>query len=114
MIYSRILNLHTYIDNAEYVGTDGIVKFEEKWDEIYNELFGDDTNFYSTGWSSLDEIIKIKTGYLMVVSGYPSRGKSTFVDNLLVNLTSSISSTVRSVMFIRFFIILLHSLRDSF
>ena len=80
-------DLHTYINNAEYVGTDGIITFKEKWDEIYNELFGDDKNFYNTGWDNLDKIIKIKTGYLMVVSGYPSRGKSTFVDNLLVNLT---------------------------
>lgn len=80
-------NLHEYIDNAEYLKTDGVISFNDVWDDIYNELFEEDKNYFSTGWERLDRIIKIKTGYLMVVSGYPSRGKSTFVDNLLVNLT---------------------------
>ena len=80
-------DLHEYIDNAKYLKTDGVLSFDDVWDEIYNELFGEDKNCFKTGWESLDKIIKIKPGYLMVVSGYPSRGKSTFVDNLLVNLT---------------------------
>lgn len=80
-------DLHEYINNAKYLKTDGVLSFDDVWDDIYNELFGEDKNCFNTGWGSLDKIIKIKPGYLMVVSGYPSRGKSTFVDNLLVNLT---------------------------
>lgn len=80
-------DLHKYIDNAKYVKTDGIISFNNVWDELYNELFANDDNFYKTGWQKFDELVKIRTGYLMIVSGYPSRGKSTFVDNLLVNLS---------------------------
>jgi twinkle protein len=51
------------------------------------ELFQKDENFYITGWNSFDNLAKIRLGYLMVVSGYPSRGKSYFVNNMLVNLS---------------------------
>lgn len=81
-------DLHKYIKDAKYVQTDGIYTFDESsvWDKVYEEIFEIDKNFYSTGWKKLDEYIKLKTGHLMVVTGYPSRGKSTFVDNLLINL----------------------------
>lgn len=81
-------NLCKYIDNAKYLNTDGICSFSDSitWDKVYMELFSDDDDFYKTGWHKFDELVKIRTGYLMVVTGYPSRGKSTFVDNLLINL----------------------------
>lgn len=81
-------DLHKYIDEAKYIQTDGIYTFDESsvWDKVYNEIFEVDTNYYSTGWKRLDDYVKLKTGHLMVVTGYPSRGKSTFVDNLLINL----------------------------
>jgi twinkle protein len=43
----------------------------------------------STGWRNIDEIFKIKTGKLMIITGIPSRGKSFFADNLLFNLTTN-------------------------
>lgn len=80
-------NLKDYIDNAEAIQPKGIVTFYDEIDSICDYIYGSDDNFYSTGWDSLDRLIKIRTGYLMVVSGYPSRGKTTFVDNLLMNLS---------------------------
>ena len=82
-------NLETYINGADVLPPSGIVSFTdiEAFDSITEYIFNRDTNFYSTGWGDLDNLIKIRTGYLMVVSGYPSRGKTTFVDNLLINLS---------------------------
>lgn len=80
-------DLHKYIDNAKYLQTDGLIEFFNCWDELYTELFEEDKNFYITGWDDFDKLVKIRTGHLMIVTGYPSRGKSTFVDNLLINLS---------------------------
>jgi len=82
-------DLKTFIDNAQDIAPDGIINFYDLFDKIYKYNFESDENYYKTGWLKLDNLIKIRTGHLMVVSGYPSRGKSTFVDNLLVNLSKS-------------------------
>lgn len=79
-------DLPSYIANAVQLNPDGLNFYYDSFDEIYKHIFEEDNDYYSTGWSKLDEYLKIRTGYLMVVTGYPSRGKSTFVDNLLVNL----------------------------
>ena len=80
-------DIKTFIDSAEDIAPDGIITFFDCMNEIYNYNFEKDKNFYESGWLALDKIIKIRTGHLMIVSGYPSRGKSTFVDNLLMNLS---------------------------
>ena len=80
-------NLKTFIDNAEEIATDGILTFYDCFDEIYKYNFEKDLDFFETGWTNFDKLVKIRTGYMMIVSGYPSRGKSTFVDNLLMNLS---------------------------
>ena len=77
----------SYIANATVLNPDGLNIYYDNFDTIYKHIYEQDTDFYSTGWKKLDELLKIRTGYLMVVTGYPSRGKSTFVDNLLVNLS---------------------------
>ena len=41
---------------------------------------------WSTGISSVDKLFTIKTGMLNIVTGYPSEGKSCFVDMLIMNL----------------------------
>lgn len=79
-------DLSSYIANATQLNPDGLNFYYDSFDEIYKHIFEQDNDYYSTGWKKLDEYLKIRTGYLMVVTGYPSRGKSTFVDNLLVNL----------------------------
>lgn len=80
-------NLETYLINAKPICPDGVITYVDEYETIYKSIFEEDSEYYLTGWRDLDKIIKIRLGYLMVVTGYPSRGKSTFVNNLLVNLT---------------------------
>lgn len=77
----------SYIVNATQLNPDGLNLYYDNFDSIYKHVYELDNDYYSTGWRTLDEYLKVRTGYLMVVSGYPSRGKSTFVDNLLINLS---------------------------
>ena len=52
-----------------------------------NDLFTKGTGKgYSTGYPSLDTIYTVAPGQLTVVTGYPSSGKSNFVDQIMVNL----------------------------
>lgn len=52
-----------------------------------NDLFSKGTGKgFSTGYQSLDTIYTIAPGQLSVVTGYPSSGKSNFVDQIMVNL----------------------------
>lgn len=52
-----------------------------------NDLFNKGTGAgFSTGYSSVDSIYTVAPGQLTVVTGYPSSGKSNFVDQLMVNL----------------------------
>lgn len=44
---------------------------------------------FSTGYKSLDTVYTVAPGQLTVVTGYPSSGKSNFVDQLMVNLAQS-------------------------
>lgn len=83
-------DLKIYIDKAEYiVDVSGIVDYFDDtiYQKLYDYNFKTDTEYFNTGWYAFDEIVKIRTGYLMIVTGYPSRGKSTFVDNLLMILS---------------------------
>jgi twinkle protein len=41
---------------------------------------------YKTGWSSVDELYTVVPGQLTIVTGWPSSGKSEWLDDLLVNL----------------------------
>ena len=75
------------VNEAEYIAPDGIVSFYDCVDEIIQFKDHGYTKGYSTGWPSIDEKFTIKTGYLMIITGYPSRGKSFFADNLLFNLS---------------------------
>ena len=79
--------LKDYIESAEEITPDGIISFYDAFDEIYSYNFEKDRDYYKTGWFPFDDIVKIRTGYMMIVSGYPSRGKTTFVDNMLMNLS---------------------------
>lgn len=82
-------NPKIFIDDAQALSPNGVLEFSDNIDKICDYIYGDDDNFYSTGWEDLDKLVKLRTGYLMIVTGYPSRGKSTFVDNLLINLSET-------------------------
>jgi|TARA_R100000479_G_scaffold141921_1_gene77642 twinkle protein len=40
----------------------------------------------STGYPSVDELFTLSTGNLIITTGYPSEGKSAFIDQLIINL----------------------------
>ena len=79
--------LQEFLNAAQDIAPEGIVSFYECFDEIYKYNFEQDTDFYNTSWIKFDNIVKLRTGHLMIVTGYPSRGKSTFTDQLLVDLS---------------------------
>jgi twinkle protein len=55
-----------------------------------NDLFSKGTGKgFSTGYASVDSIYTVAPGQLTVVTGYPSSGKSNFVDQIMVNLASA-------------------------
>ena len=73
--------------NARYLDIPGITCFSANEDSILDYFNNGYKNGASTGWWNLDQLFTIKKGYLMIVTGYPSRGKSYFTDNLLFNLS---------------------------
>lgn len=74
------------IDSAEPYPVEGLssaTKFEDRVNDLWTKGTGKGV---STGYSSLDQIYTVAPGQLTVVTGYPSNGKSNFVDQLMVNL----------------------------
>jgi len=60
--------------------------FYERLNELYTKGTG---KGFSTGYSSVDEIYTVAPAQLTVVTGYPSSGKSNFVDQIMVNLAQA-------------------------
>lgn len=74
------------IDTAQPYPVEGLseaAKFQERLNELWTRGNGSGA---STGYSGLDRIYTVASGQLTVVTGYPSHGKSNFVDQLMVNL----------------------------
>jgi twinkle protein len=74
------------IEKAEpfpVVGLSSVSKFKEKLYDLWENGTGKGE---STGYSNIDEIYTIAEGQLSIVTGYPSCGKSNFIDQLMVNL----------------------------
>ena len=80
-------DLKQFIEAAEDINPDGITTFFDSFDEIYKYNFEKEEDYYETFWDKFNQLVRIRTGYLMIITGYPSRGKSTFVDNLLIDLS---------------------------
>ena len=59
--------------------------YYERLNELYTKGTG---KGYSTGYTSVDEIYTVAPAQLTVVTGYPSSGKSNFVDQIMVNLAN--------------------------
>lgn len=79
--------LQPFLDAAEDIAPEGIISFYDCFDEIYKYNYEQDIEYYQTKWIKFNNIVKLRTGHLMIVTGYPSRGKSTFVDQLLMDLS---------------------------
>jgi twinkle protein len=74
------------IDEAEPYPVSGLSlasKYAERLNDLYDKGTGKGEG---TGYANVDEIYTVAQGQLTVVTGYPSSGKSNFVDQLMVNL----------------------------
>jgi len=60
--------------------------FYERLNELYTKGTG---KGFSTGYQAVDEIYTVAPAQLTVVTGYPSSGKSNFVDQIMVNLAQA-------------------------
>lgn len=58
-------------------------KYYEELDKLYDEGFDSKV---STGLVDVDQLFSVSPGLLTVVTGIPGNGKSTFVDQIMVNL----------------------------
>jgi len=75
------------IETAEPYPVEGLSS-ASKFSERLNDLWGKGTGKgLSTGYTNVDEIYTVVQGQLTIVTGYPSCGKSNFVDQLMVNLS---------------------------
>jgi len=77
------------IDAAEpypVAGLSSATKFEDRLNDLWSKGTGKGV---STGYSNVDQIYTVAEGQLTIVTGYPSSGKSNFVDQLMVNLGRS-------------------------
>lgn len=74
------------INDAKPYPVNGISEASVYMDRI-NDMFTKGTGKgFSTGYASVDAVYTVAPGQLTVVTGYPSCGKSNFVDQLMVNL----------------------------
>jgi len=64
-------------------GISDAATFYERLNDLYTKGTG---KGFSTGYTSVDEIYTVAPAQLTVVTGYPSSGKSNFVDQIMVNL----------------------------
>ena len=77
------------IANAEPYPVSGLSS-PSKFADRLNDLWNKGTNKgVSTGYASVDSIYTVAQAQLTVVTGYPSSGKSNFIDQLIVNLARS-------------------------
>lgn len=86
---SRKDQIRGIIDAAQPYPISGLSEASTYADRI-NDLYVKGTGKgFSTGYSSVDSIYTVAPGQLTVVTGYPSSGKSNFVDQMMVNLAKA-------------------------
>lgn len=79
-------DIQEILDTATAYPISGLSEATTYFDRL-NDLFTKGTGKgCGTGYQSLDTIYTVAPGQLTVVTGYPSSGKSNFVDQLMVNL----------------------------
>jgi twinkle protein len=75
-----------YIDNAKVFPIEGIIDvadIEEAIDRLHENGF---TPGLSTGWRMIDQLYTVRPAEFTAVTGIPSSGKSTWIDNLMINM----------------------------
>lgn len=77
------------VKRAKDVPIDGIINVYDIFTDIENLYDEGMTGGESTGWANIDEYYTVKKKQFTVVTGVPSHGKSTWLDDLLINLVTS-------------------------
>lgn len=81
--------IHKIIESAEPYPIEGLLtanNFAERLNVLYSSGTGKGV---STGYDSVDNIYTVAPSQMTVVTGYPSSGKSNFVDQMMVNIGKS-------------------------
>lgn len=78
--------IRAIIDEATPYPINGISTAADYADRLNSIFNNGDGRGYSTGYASLDEVYTVAPAQMTVVTGYPSSGKSNFVDQIMVNL----------------------------
>jgi twinkle protein len=77
------------VSKAEPYPVNGLSEASTYFDRV-TDLYSKGTGKgFSTGYASVDEIYTIAPSQLTVITGYPSCGKSNFLDQIMVNLARS-------------------------
>lgn len=82
--------IQSIIDGAEPYPVNGLSDagiFKERVVDLYSKGTG---RGFSTGYPSVDEIYTIAPSQLTVITGYPSSGKSNFLDQIMVNMARTL------------------------
>jgi len=83
---TQTTSLQEIVDGAQPYPISGLSDASTYADRL-NDLYSKGTGSgFSTGYQSIDTIYTVAPGQLTVVTGYPSSGKSNFIDQVMVNL----------------------------
>jgi len=74
------------INNAKPCPMQGLYRVKEYEKQIMDRVFDKREAKIKTGWSFLDQHYSPQLGLFTVITGIPGSGKSSFVDNLMLNI----------------------------
>jgi len=74
------------INNAVPCPVQGLYQVYQYENQVNNRIFNKPELPVRTGWPYLDRLYSPQAGLFTIVTGIPGSGKSTFVDNLILNI----------------------------
>ena len=78
-----------HLEESEPIPTIGLHRADTFFDALHELYDNGQMSGAHTGLSSLDKFVQIPMGMVSVVTGFPSSGKSDFIDQICVNLAES-------------------------